>query len=569
MRPRRIPTAARPARFTDSDIKKLEPLYITDDWKLMRVERLGPDTMVADLVENFDPKTMDPVKYKNECEKYKAVLEDRRKYYGMLYYKPYRAMAVEHVTDRNGRHMAKRVIVPGKNPNPAIPPALQEDCYGWTDRYPQEEFHKSKKRVRLLLASNKVGKTYGAIEESLQLTFGTHPYTKMPVPNRGRIVGTDLEKGIEEDVWGIYKILMPASELSSEPRKYSGGQVKKVCYKNGSTVEFMSYEQDDGLFEGGEGNWCLFNEPPPRKVFVATVRWLMKRGGIIFIAATPLWEAWLYDELFLKQGPNPDQPDVFQINAYENPYLSDEGIKSLVDATPEDEQEARIFGAFKHLTGLVYKEFGNVHRIPAFPIPKDWTRGMVHDYHSRTPCALLWYAVDPSGNIYLYDELKVDKTIFEIAELIKMKEKLEYGRPVPTRRIDNIAATPDRNTKKSPMREFRDAGEKLKWPLAFRTTTKNHSAGYDAVHSYLKVKNGKPGIYFLEENVPNTIASMLHFQWADMSGEKEKTLDSIHAHFADDVRYVCIEKPTYRRDLPAGFQEQSNEGVDDVTGYRS
>lgn len=557
--------AAKPVRFIDSEFLTFEALYFTDDWVLMEVvNRTGPDTMVKD----FKPLEQWDVRQLNVLRRKKPVFEDRRRDYGILYYKPYRALEVIH--DFTGvRHTAIRAVIAGKKPDPYVMPMLQEDCYKWTDRYPQEEFHKSGKKVRLLIAANKVGKTHSAIAESLDLTFGRHPFHKMRVPNKGRIIGTDLEKGIEEDVWGIYKLLYPATELSSEPRKYSGGQVKKVNYKCGSSVEFMSYEQDSKLFEGGEGDWVMFNEPPPRDIFVACTRWLMKRNGIIFIAATPLWEAWLYDELFLKQGPLPDQPDVFQLCAYENPYLSDEGIKSLVDATPEEEIEARIFGNFKHLSGLVYKEFGAIHRIPAFPIPKDWTRYMVQDFHPRVPCASLWAAVDPHGQIYLYDELKSDATIPKMSETIKMKEKLEYGRPVPTRWIDSLAATPDRNTGQSPMKQFRAEGANLNWQLAFRSSTKSHDLGFKAVHEYLTVKNGKPGIYFLEENVPNAIASMMHYQWDDYTGTTAKTKDSIHSHFADCIRYICVMRPTYRRETPGENEETLEEqNPDYVTGYR-
>lgn len=298
-------------------------------------------------------------------------IEKHERDWGIVYYEPYEALSVEHY-HKGTTHTAKRKIVPGKHPDPNIPPILQRDCYEWSGRFPQDEFHKSPKRVRLMLAANKVGKTYGALGESLKLSFNMHPYRKMPTPNKGRIIGTDLEKGIEEDVWGIYQQLMPAHELRSEPRKHSGGQVKKVSYKCGSTVEFMSYEQDLKFFEGGEGDWVLFNEPPPRPVYTACSRWLMKRNGIIFIAATPLWEPWMYDEIFLTAGSGADQSDVFQLCAYENPYISDIAIANMVKDTPEDEIEARIFGAFKQLFGLVYKEFGQIHRIPAFKIPL-WT----------------------------------------------------------------------------------------------------------------------------------------------------------------------------------------------------
>jgi len=224
--------------------------------------------------------------------------------------------------------------------------------------------------------------------------------------------------------------------------------------------------------------------------------------------------------------------EIFSMPTRGNPYLSDLAIKSLEDACEEEEAPARLDGVFKHLSGLVYKEFGALHRIPAFKIPKDWTRYMVQDFHQREDCALVWYAVDPKGQLYFYDELKSDGTIFEISEVIKQKEKAEYGRHVPTRWIDSIAATPDRASpnKRSALQEFRWCGTKLEWSLNFRSSIKNRELGHKSVHEYLRIKNGVPGCYFFEENgnlkgVPNVIGSMLHYQ--------HDPKDDIWLHFAD------------------------------------
>lgn len=554
----RIPSAKK-ERFTDSDIKHIEALYLTDDWKLMQSSRLGKDV----LVQDFEPLEQWGEGQLEYLQKLKYSLEDRKRDYALLYYKPYRALEIKHNHDGE-RHTAQRVLIEGAKPNPDLAPVFQPECYKWTGRYPQEEYHRSQKKVRLQLAANKVGKTYGAVADTIELSHGIHPYRKMNVPNKGRIIGTDLEKGIEEDIWGIYKEFMPGMELSSEPRKHYGGQVKKVNYKNHSSVEFMSYEQGSGdskVFEGGEGDWVLFNEPPPEAIYAACMRWVMKRNGIIMISATPLTEAWMYDKLFLNQGPENHQPAVFQLCAYETPYLSDNAIRDLWDATPEDEREARIFGGFKHLTGLVYKEFGNVHRIKSFAIPKHWPRIMIQDFHQRTPCALIWIAVDEKNTLYVYDELKIDKTTPEIAEAIKLKEKAEYGKPVTTRWIDSIAATPDRaQVNKSALKDFRAAGENLKWQINFRSSIKSRDLGMRTLQEYLHPKNGVPGIYFFDDKVPHTVASMLHFQY-DMKG------NNIYAHFADALRYGVVTRPVYSSGAQDSEEDQqlSSGGV---TGYR-
>jgi phage terminase large subunit-like protein len=517
----------------DSDIKHVDALELDEIYEALFGSRKLEDLNEAELAVLADAD---------------GLVEKRKREYGILYYKPYESIKIENgkrIKDSNGNNVLTGVK-------------------------PQLMFHKSRKKVRLLLGGNQSGKTQGGAAEAIDLSLGLDLFgfgVKMPTPNKGRIYGENLDKGIMEVIWPKYESLMPIHELRKEPSKYSGGQVKKVQYKNFSTVEFMSYEMPVKASEGWTGNWVWFDEPPPKDIFVACYRGLMRYGGLIFITATPLSEAWIYDELYLNAGPKESQPDVFVLPTRGNPFLSDEEVEAYANTVPEDERPARLDGVFKHLSGLVYKEFGQIHRIPAFKVPLDWSRCMVMDFHQREPCAILWVAVDPQGILYAYDELKVDKNIPEIAEIIKMKEKAEYGRPVPTRWIDSIAATPDRMTGKSALKEFRVCGSKIDWPLAFRASVKNHSAGFKAVHEYLQIKNNKPGMYFMEENVPHTIGSMTHLQWDDFAGLKEKVKSGSYVHFADDVRYICVMKPQYRVNLPDDFEEFIPES-EIVTGYR-
>jgi len=61
----------------------------------------------------------------------------------------------------------------------------------------------------------------------------------------------------------------------------------------------MTYDQSLTEFESATLGWCYFDEPPPLAIFKATVA-RMRRGGIIFIGATPLTgSAWMYDNLVI------------------------------------------------------------------------------------------------------------------------------------------------------------------------------------------------------------------------------------------------------------------------------
>lgn len=404
----------------------------------------------------------------------------------------------------------------------------------------QEPFHKSLKKVRMVSGGNQSGKSLCSCAEGIMLSLGIHPYRKMPTPNKGRVVANDIKKGLGEVVGTLYNKFLPMSEVK-RIKKYPGGEISKIEYRNGSQTDFLSYEQDTKAFEGWTGHWAQWDEPMPRDKYIATLRGLIRYRGITWMAMTPLDEPWIYDEIYCQAGPGIDRPDVFNFDITDNKTLSPEEIEDFASKLTEDEKEARLHGRFKHLSGLIYKELKpSIHFIEPFDIPKDWTRYCAMDYHSRMPCAMVWIAVDPKGTCYVYDELWIDKTVKDIAEVIKAKEN---GDTIRARFIDSISATPDRITGTSPQREFARHG------LHFRSSTKNWILGLNACREYLKLgKDDKPGIYFMRQRADKCIHAMERYQWdeyaGDREGEKEKAIGKF-AHFPDSIRYVLVMRPTY------------------------
>ena len=92
----------------------------------------------------------------------------------------------------------------------------------------------------------------------------------------------------------------------------------------------------------------------------------------------------------------------------------------------EEERDARLHGKFKHLSGLVYKEFEpDVHVCEPPRVQKHWSRYFAIDPHPRTPTACLWVAVDENEQMYIYDELWLaEMTVSEIAMAIKAQEDM-------------------------------------------------------------------------------------------------------------------------------------------------
>lgn len=432
----------------------------------------------------------------------------------------------------------------------------------------QKPFHMSNKKVRLISGSNQSGKSICGSGEGIQISLGVHPTKKIPVPNKGRVSATDLQKGIGENIQEQYDKYCPWSEVR-RIKKYPGGQMAKIYYKNGSTVDFLSYEQKTEIFEGWIGNWAHFDEPPPRDKYIATMRGLIRYAGKCWITMTPLTEPWIYDDIYTQGGKEESQPDVWTFDIYDNKYLTKKEIEDFASRLTPDEKEARLHGRFKHLSGLIYKLFTpETHCVNSFPIPKDWTRYCAMDYHPRVPCAVIWIAVNPQGIAYVYDEFWVDETIKKISDGIKGKENKDNIR---VRFIDPLSATPDRITGRSAQREF------LRPPnrLAFRSATKTWTIGKNAVNEYLRLdKEGNPGIYFFKDKCPRCIDGFLHYQWDEYAGNREgekETPRKKYAHFPDGVRYILVTRPNYKRQverdgtvIPVALQEDRKA----KTGHR-
>lgn len=405
------------------------------------------------------------------------------------------------------------------------------------------------------------GKSLSSTVEGILISLGKHPYKNIRVPNKGRIAAQDLKKGIGEVVQKIYEEYCPKLEIK-HLKKYPGGEYSKITYNNGSTVDFLSYEQDTKSFEGWTGDWVQFDEPPPRSKYIASLRGLMRFKGICWIAETPLSEAWVYDEIFSQAGPGADQPDVWCWDITQNKYLSPEQVADFVKRLTPEEIEARAHGKFKHLSGLIYKELDPaIHFIEPFDIPPSWNRYVSCDYHSRMPCAILWMAISPQGRMYFYDELWVDKTVSEIVAVVKLKENKDKIR---SRVIDSISATPERVSGTSAQREF------ARYGLHFRSSNKSHTLGMNAVHEALAIgKDGLPGCYFMKTRVDKTIHCMSRYQWTEFAGgerdgEKEQPAGKF-GHFPDCVRYLLVMRPGYKP--PLGNIVEEFTARNSVTGY--
>ena len=105
----------------------------------------------------------------------------------------------------------------------------------------------------------------------------------------------------------------------------------------------------------------------------------------------------------------------------DNSFLmaSDPDYKHRLEALPEKEKRALLYGDWNIFEGQYFPEFDrNTHVCDPFPIPSEWRRYRAIDY-GLDMLACYWIAVDSLRNVYVYKELcESDLPISTAAEKI-------------------------------------------------------------------------------------------------------------------------------------------------------
>jgi hypothetical protein len=387
---------------------------------------------------------------------------------------------------------------------------------------------------------------------------------KLDLPVQGRWIATDFKQGVGGVFQPYFEDLVPASFIKHITRTQQG-ILSKVKFHCGSVLEILTDEQELNIFEGWHGDILHIDEPCARARYIASVRGLIDKGGKSSFSLTPLKEPWIYDELYSKA----DGKTIFQITVdiYQNPYLKKEFIDEFAFKLTDDEKEARLFGKFMHLSGLVYKEYdSSVHKVKAFEIPFDWKRICVLDPHDRKKHAVIWAAVDPFDSLYIYDELEIGGTLGALSEAIKIKENKA--------KIDLRIIDPNKGRSPSSIgKAGRITDELAKYKLYFWSGVNDSIPdGHLQVKHYLRYNvkepissTNKPKLYFFD-TCEQTNYGMTHYVWDDFrdtesKDPKEKPKD-LYKDFPDLVRYLCMAGIRYKS---AGFSTRGR--INSITGY--
>ena len=413
--------------------------------------------------------------------------------------------------------------------------------------------------ILLFSAANGVGKTYVGANILANLFwpcgnkfFQGGLFDKWPYPKRVRII-TDPTT-IHSTIIPTLKEVFPAGRYTSEKK----GKNYEYMWQTdtGWTVEIMTYDQEVKEFESATLGlvWC--DEPPPERIYKASISRLRK-GGLLFITATPLMgSAWMYDHIVC--NVNHEKGSRTYIHADVESACIEHGVRGflkhkdigrMLSEYDEDEMQARAKGLFQHLVGLVYKQFdAKVHILKPFHISlADYTVYEMLDPHPRVNDMISWVAVDKYNQKFVIDELWVKAKTEEM--VAKIKQKAQQYRIV-RRLADPAAFIEDKHTGKSLATMLGDYG--LNYLPASKARTAADRRLGDAL-DFQRVGDEfivTPELYFFE-TCPVHIYEITHWRWQEWKGKmgedrdkKEKKVDK-DDHGIENIGRCLLQEPVF------------------------
>lgn len=458
----------------------------------------------------------------------------------------------------------------------------------------QPEFHAADNcAVRLVLGSNRSGKSVAGVVEAISNSLGYRPWLSeddphrvvrltngepIPVPNVGRVIAQNFEQAIVQTIWPKFEEWAPKGQYKI--KRDNRGIPKKILWKNGSVIHFMSNDQDDMAFEGTNGHWVWADEPIDYSKYVGLKRGLMDFSGHMWMTMTPLSQPWIADVIANRANEPGSSVRLFKFSIWDNcidngGHIRREDIEEFLSDLREDELEARLHGNFLHLAGRVYKEWEPEEPFWVDPldIPDTWPRVCVIDPHPRKPIAVLWAAVNPDGQWYVYRDLFDPnlRTVSDVSARIKELEGWTHSEtgewqrgsgaePVCLRIIDSSANEQERTSGDTIWKRF--AAEQLWCAIAKK---RNAQAGYDAIHDALKLQRewSEPGLVVFNtcKHVKHDFLNFCYDDWAtskqrETKGDKQD-YRKVHDDFIDCIRYIFQMGITYR-----SLRSQMNKNSD-------
>lgn len=289
----------------------------------------------------------------------------------------------------------------------------------------QAKVHIDERPIRVVQSGNGAGKSTLAVQEVLWWARGVNPILKVTTKVPAKIVVVLDKPAKVEEIW--LTELRKWTNLDEECTLHKNGKpyVDEIAFKNGSIVRFYFHDQRELAAEGVELTHAVFDEPPPRPLFVGLTRGMRGKGidPKILIIGTPIREPWVYEMLY-KPAEKGERPDIgiYRFGTEVNKQnLADNYMERYGKNLTEQEKAIRFKGVPGHLEGLALNHLfkPELHVVKPFPWPKGKPVVLVIDPAQAKPHVAILVGVTGDGRIYYLRELKSSSTAGQFATELK------------------------------------------------------------------------------------------------------------------------------------------------------
>lgn len=273
-----------------------------------------------------------------------------------------------------------------------------------------EAFSKDGVETILVLTGNGGGKSALGVNLAIESALGYIKHTKVytPVPARVFVVLDKPEK--VETTW-LTEIRKWYPLKPDQCHKQGKPYISMISFPNGSELRFLFHDQEPMSFESIEGDVFIFDEPPPRPVFIALRRAGRKKGRKpkYLIIGTPIAASWLRTELY-EPWARSERPEVecFRFSTSVNQMnLSDGYIDSFSKYLTEKEIRMRLHGEFFDLDGLALAHLidERKHFIEQPRWPPGWPVVIAVDFHPRKSHVALMLGITDKDSLVVLKEM--------------------------------------------------------------------------------------------------------------------------------------------------------------------
>lgn len=196
---------------------------------------------------------------------------------------------------------------------------------------------------------------------------------------------------------------MPKSWFARPPSYVKSGVWGEVLGKDGTKINFKSYEQGREKFQGAGKRVIWFDEEPPKDIWEeCTVR---SEAGVpldIIMTMTPVnGMTWVYDEIYLDTS----NPDIFVSEADwdDNPWLEEEQKAKMGRRLTPQALEVRKKGKFVKKTGLVCPWWQRGVHVKPITYDSNWAIYGALDFGFSNPACLVFVGVNYDDDLAIFD----------------------------------------------------------------------------------------------------------------------------------------------------------------------